>query len=248
MDNFSCPGLHYDYLDLDSLINIQEPFSTTCDNQVRNPIVNPLPLYAPVPLPIHVPLLYSGFQFDVPCRSLQEQQLPHTEDMSTSVCEPQQSVDNPEHCMMGSLQPTFPTPSELLAELAAKDLPATSDNFSSDSRPESASKARRRVIAKNVGFIPTDPDTISSHEKKRHYLESLEQYILFLHQQFELIGATPAHLERVSSYRGLTSKSIRTLLVHMENTTRALNVRTRTEEQKFTKLRDDVMLLQSSGY
>lgn len=55
------------------------------------------------------------------------------------------------------IQSTFPTPSELLAELAANGLPATSDEFGSDGRSESARKARRRAMAKSVGFIPTDP-------------------------------------------------------------------------------------------
>ena len=54
-------------------------------------------------------------------------------------------------------QVTFPTPSELLAELSAKGLPATSDDFASDVRSESASKARRRAMAKSIGFVPTDP-------------------------------------------------------------------------------------------
>ncbi|KAJ3503158.1 hypothetical protein NLJ89_g8558 [Agrocybe chaxingu] len=87
-------------------------------------------------------------------------------------------------------------------------------------------------MAKSVGFVPTDPDTISSHEKKRHYLECLEHYILYLHQQFELLGVTPPALELVSSYRGLSSQSIRTLLVHMEHNTRRLNARTLEEEQR----------------
>ena len=54
-------------------------------------------------------------------------------------------------------QVTFPTPSELLADLAAKGLPATSDDFTSDVRSESASKARRRAMAQSIGFVPTDP-------------------------------------------------------------------------------------------
>lgn len=57
----------------------------------------------------------------------------------------------------GPHQVTFPTPSELLAELAAKGLPATSDDFADDMRSESASKARRRAMAKSIGFVPTDP-------------------------------------------------------------------------------------------
>jgi len=53
-------------------------------------------------------------------------------------------------------------------------------------------------------------DTISSHDKKRHYLECLEQYILYLHQQIEsVVGVTPTPLVRTPSYPGLTSRSIR---------------------------------------
>jgi hypothetical protein len=56
-------------------------------------------------------------------------------------------------------------------------------------------------------------DTISSHDKKRYYLECLEQYITYLHEQLRLVGHEPVPLERVSTYRGLTSRSIRVLLV-----------------------------------
>lgn len=52
-------------------------------------------------------------------------------------------------------------------------------------------------------------DTISSHEKKRHYLECLEHYVVYLHDQLKLIGAQPVALERVPNYRGLSSRSIR---------------------------------------
>ena len=196
---------------------------------------------------------------------------------------------------------TFPTPSELLEELAVKGLGVNvmpeqtpllaqmqrprhsllpsgvppenmlgSDFAScsggsdgdleleldaSDVRLETARKARRRAMAKSVGFEPTDPyvflmlyssynylstlskfyrDTITSHDKKRHYLECLEQYILYLHRQYELLGKTPPRMELVrpipsksgagtgaatktgaesmveaGGYRGLASRSIR---------------------------------------
>lgn len=74
-------------------------------------------------------------------------------------------------------------------------------------------------------------DTISSHEKKRHYLECLEQYVLYLHEQLRLVQAAPLPLERVSTYRGLSSRSIRTLLVHMQNTNKTLHEGTLLEEQ-----------------
>ncbi|KAG7450467.1 uncharacterized protein BT62DRAFT_1001286 [Guyanagaster necrorhizus] len=129
---------------------------------------------------------------------------------------------------------TFPTPSELL-----KDQP--SESFAHDFGPDKADtarKARRRAMARSIGFPPTDLDSISSHEKKRHYLECLERYVIYLHEQLNLTGAQPVPLERVSNYRGLSSRSIRTLLVHMENTTRKLNLQCVTEEHRFLSLRD----------
>ena len=66
--------------------------------------------------------------------------------------------DYSEYCKtLEPLQATFPTPSELLAELTEKGMAVASDEISFDLRSESASKARRRAMAKRVGFIPTDP-------------------------------------------------------------------------------------------
>ena len=73
-------------------------------------------------------------------------------------CDPQQQQQSYDHGSTDVIQSTFLTPSELLAQLAANGLPATtSDEFGSDGRSESARKARRRAMAKSVGFIPTDP-------------------------------------------------------------------------------------------
>lgn len=107
---------------------------------------------------------------------------------------------------------------------------------------ESASKARRKAMAKRIGFMPTDPcvhfapifsaleclrgeyvlmpivlfldsDGLSSHEKKRYYLECLEYYTLFLREQVEFLPPDrridPVPLECVQSYPGLNSRSIR---------------------------------------
>ncbi|KIL70767.1 hypothetical protein M378DRAFT_155704 [Amanita muscaria Koide BX008] len=61
--------------------------------------------------------------------------------------------------------------------------------------------------------VPTNPrparESISSHEKKRQYLECLEYYVMFLQQQLSLVGAEPVLLERVPQYRGLNNRSIR---------------------------------------
>ena len=176
------------------------------------------PLHAPIPLPLQTQMIYP-----------MDQPLMVPESV---YCDPEQQQPY-DYCSTDVSQSTFLTPSELLAELAANGLPATGDEFSSDNRSESARKARRRAMAKSVGFIPTDPsvpypssiipdwdrlpsfysDTISSHEKKRHYLECLEQYVMYLHQQLELVGSQPVPLEQVSNYRGLSSRSIRVCLL-----------------------------------
>ncbi|KAL1670629.1 hypothetical protein GGF50DRAFT_109063 [Schizophyllum commune] len=102
-------------------------------------------------------------------------------------------------------------------------------------------KARRDATqALNVGLAPSNPEALSSHEKKRYYLESLEQYVMYLHEQLKLVGTEPVPLERVSTYRGLSSRSIRTLLVHMRNGVGKLSLRTESEEQKFIERRDAV--------
>ncbi|KAF9044778.1 hypothetical protein BDZ89DRAFT_1109019, partial [Hymenopellis radicata] len=149
---------------------------------------------------------------------------------------------------------TFPTPSEMLSDFSmGQSPPKPSSSPGSRSflppveRTESARKARRRAMAENLGFLPTDPDTISSHEKKRHYLECLEHYVVYLHEQLKLVGAQPVALERVSNYRGLSSRSIRTLLVHMEHTTRKLNLQRISEEQRFLTLRDTALKQQATA-
>ena len=126
-------------------------------------------------------------------------------------------------------------------------------------KTESQRKARQRAIAEEIGFNPTDPyvsrlpcfvlafqhlctrDTISSHEKKRHYLECLEQYVLYLHEQLRLVHTAPLALERVSTYRGLSSRSIRTLLVHMQNTNKTLHEGTLVGEQVVRTLEQECL-------
>ncbi|EPQ60758.1 hypothetical protein GLOTRDRAFT_124506 [Gloeophyllum trabeum ATCC 11539] len=139
---------------------------------------------------------------------------------------------------------TFPTPSELLTDLTAREAAVQAHTElpepAGGAKVETQRKARQRVVAENVGFVPTDPDTISSHDKKRHYLECLEQYVLYLHEQFRLLGQEPVQLERVSTYRGLSSRSIRTLLVHMQEQLRKHHDRTLEEEQIFGDLRDSL--------
>ncbi len=124
---------------------------------------------------------------------------------------------------------TFPTPSELLIELAGNKLVDPTTRYSNRNVNDLPRRARRRPVNRNLGFISGDSsvfsfcrmtalnnnnivfcrETISSHEKKRHYLECLEHYVLYLHQQLKLVGAEPVPLERVQQYRGLSNRSMR---------------------------------------
>lgn len=138
---------------------------------------------------------------------------------------------------------TFPTPSELLNKATSKQKSVSTSvkpGRKAEKKVETQRKALQRVLQESIGFSPTDPyvpsdcwqfvvahtmfcsDTISSHDKKRYYLECLEQYITYLHEQLRLVGHEPVALERVSTYRGLTSRSIRVFLVILEAATSLL--------------------------
>ncbi|KAF8446003.1 hypothetical protein L210DRAFT_905867 [Boletus edulis BED1] len=144
------------------------------------------------------------------------------------------------------VQPSPPPPQTSRQQSPDADTSAAPLN-TSVTKTESQRKARQRAIAEEIGFTPTDPDTISSHEKKRHYLECLEQYVLYLHDQLRLVQTEPLALERVSTYRGLSSRSIRTLLVHMQNTNKTLHEGTLVEEQVFLDLSAQVMTAHNAG-
>ncbi|KAJ7783859.1 hypothetical protein DFH07DRAFT_207692 [Mycena maculata] len=87
----------------------------------------------------------------------------------------------------------------------------------SSPRSTGASPRKRRILKprprnppppRTSGFIPSDPDDISPHEKKRLYLQCLENYVMYLHSLFARINVAPLPLERVSNYR-ITSRSMR---------------------------------------
>ncbi|GLB36210.1 hypothetical protein LshimejAT787_0304980 [Lyophyllum shimeji] len=206
-----------------------------------------LPLHAPAPLPGQPSaLLFSGAEsFEgTPIRNLPSPNhfsFP-AEDHRAHLAPQPESEEN-SHSLESHPRPTqstFPTPSEMLSELSGNPQPpAAVGPHALEGRSEPVRKARRRAMAQNIGFLPTDPDSISSHDKKRHYLACLEYYVLYLHQQLNLVGAKPVVLQRVQTPgRGMSSRSIRTLLVHMGHVNRRLNQQILAEEQRFAHLRD----------
>lgn len=160
---------------------------------------------------------------------------------------PPQSEQPTTHMFTDTPQTLIPTPSDLLHHHSLGKpkylLPSASDlDAALVNKTETQCKARQRAVAEEIGFVPTDPDTISSHEKKRHYLECLEHYVLYLHEQLRLAHTPPLALERVSTYRGLSSRSIRTLLVHMQSVNKNLHQSILAEEQVFLDLSAEVVV------
>jgi len=97
-----------------------------------------IPLYAPVPVASNTPLLHD-----------EPQQFYNQDGTYGDWAANVQTFDT-----------TFMTPSELLCEVGPSTTPVCSsvDSESSDGRGgETARKARRRAVAKAVGFVPTDP-------------------------------------------------------------------------------------------
>ncbi|KAG6902906.1 hypothetical protein C0995_010076 [Termitomyces sp. Mi166 len=199
-----------------------------------------LPLHAPAPLSGQASALLTsctGAYYAEPMKT-NDQSLDQSQILPPSlphlVCESYKSLSGEEPSATRRPPTTFPTPSAMLTELAVNVRPPSLMPVqTSEPKNETARKARRRAMAQTIGFEPTDPDVISSHEKKRHYLECLEYYVTYLHQQLSLVGCEPARLERPpTSTRGMSSQSIRTLLVHMEHLTRRLNQEMLAEEQR----------------
>ncbi|KAJ3564154.1 hypothetical protein NP233_g8476 [Leucocoprinus birnbaumii] len=94
----------------------------------------------------------------------------------------------------------------------------------------------------------TSPDertsaTITAHEKRRQYLECLEQYVLFLHQHCEQNGIQPGPIERIAYYRGLNNNSMQMLLVHALQNAEQMRERLHREEQRFELLSKAVQSL-----
>ncbi|VDB99695.1 unnamed protein product [Peniophora sp. CBMAI 1063] len=111
---------------------------------------------------------------------------------------------------------------------------------------ETSRQARLRYVSESVGFQTTDPDTMSCHEKKRNYIESLENYVGWLRSKCELDGVEAGEIrrlsgQRLSEYKGLNTRSVRTMIVHMQMMLRADHFDTLREEGDFLHLRERVM-------
>ena len=129
------------------VVRIQLVVFILSDLPLIQPEENTVKLHAPIPVQGQFPLLYS----DLDSYPQMEEH-----DFSSSTRALEEVPLNPMYCPEG--QPTFPTPSELMADLASRGNSSSSlDEFASDMHSEPARKARRRAMAQSVGFVPTDP-------------------------------------------------------------------------------------------
>ncbi|KAI0330540.1 hypothetical protein GY45DRAFT_1370634 [Cubamyces sp. BRFM 1775] len=217
-----------------------------------------IPLHAPVPISGYTTLLASPDSISAPEHLFSIDSATVAKEVKPIV----HGQSNPLDVYLDAPQVLFPTPSELLMDLNSRELSARAEGESSakaSSRhasrastsrakadvdePENLNqrKAYFRSVSETVGFTITDPDTITSHDKKRCYLECLEEYVQWLHEQLRLVGQEPLALERVSSYRGLKSRSIRTMLVHKQEDLSKLNDQKLQAEQKFMELQNALL-------
>ncbi|OSD03614.1 hypothetical protein PYCCODRAFT_1466977 [Trametes coccinea BRFM310] len=250
--------LNYSYFDSE-----YSPYQQPNTHSERTGSGASIPLHAPVPVSGYTTLLASP-EGEPPQQGIPPfGQVPLPEETKPYVA----GEDNPLDVYLETPQILFPTPSELLTDLNSRERVTRGSEDSSGkalSHLGSRSSARRsrgeveepenlnqrkayfRSVSENVGFTITDPDTITSHDKKRCYLECLEEYVQWLHEQLRLVGQEPLALERVSSYRGLKSRSIRTMLVHNQDDIRKLNQQKLQAEQKFMELQNALVMRQAS--
>ncbi|KAJ6610063.1 hypothetical protein B0H10DRAFT_2225348 [Mycena sp. CBHHK59/15] len=161
-------------------------------------------------------------------------------------------VPNSEYHSEFSAFPATPPPNAGMKVSDLSDTPRASGTAPPHGRSLGRSKNRAARLARPItprasGFVPSDPDELSAHEKKRHYLVCLESYVKYLHDLFESIQVQPLPLERVSSYRGLTSRSMRTILVQLGKSADIIHERTIQEEDKFCDLRDTLCELEAAA-
>jgi len=157
-----------------------------------------------------------------------------------------QASDLPQNGM--DLSPfTFSTPSEQSVD-HANNPPRTVHEYSGDSttikkrsneiRQRRADRRKAKVldISSALTFRATDPDLITSHEKKRLYVGGLEEYVVWMEEQVRLLGKQPKPMQKLPDYKGISSRSLRTMLAHFQNEAEKLHTLLKNKEQNFLEL------------
>ncbi|KAJ7169948.1 hypothetical protein C8R46DRAFT_1265959 [Mycena filopes] len=182
------------------------------------------------------PLLHDAAQF-VPFMPDPNQLLSHNLDQLAAAYDLNAMLNQPIHFPDFFAQPEY---YHVPTAIEASEMVQSSVG----SVPSPAPRARRTrsktapafARVRPSGFAPSDPDEISSHEKKRLYVSCLEQYICYLHGLFASINVTPVPLERAPTARGLSSRSLRTILLCLGRSADLVHTMTKQAEEKFHDL------------
>ncbi|KAJ3884786.1 hypothetical protein GG344DRAFT_71069 [Lentinula edodes] len=78
--------------------------------------------------------------------------------------------------------------------------------------------------------------TITHLKQSRQYLECLEEYSLYCHKKLIRIGTQPAPIERSEEETYMSTRSLRSILVFMENMMVRMSAQIQTEEERFHEL------------
>jgi hypothetical protein len=116
---------------------------------------NDIPLHAPVPRPDQ----YATPQYIASLAVRQLTPLPLNNNINIESTAKQKYPQQPS-LLDGYPQLMFPTPSELLNDLAAHDdavAQQAREETETETRHETQRKARQRALAESIGFTPTDP-------------------------------------------------------------------------------------------
>ncbi|KAI0756649.1 hypothetical protein C8Q80DRAFT_1116080 [Daedaleopsis nitida] len=255
--------LCYPYTDPEYSTGSHDPTFTSDSSYQHSSLPTHLPLHAPVPISTYTSLLADETTQSPSTMSYFES--PDRDSPTEDTKPPVVSPENPLDVFLSAPQVLIPTPAEFL-HAREPDSPSDGDppekpspkrrgtpsstKRKRESREKTDSlnqrKAYFRSVSKNVGFTITDPDSITSHDKKRSYLECLEEYVLWLHEQIRFVGRQPLPIERISTYRGLKNRSLRTILVHEQNCLHKLNMQKLQAEDKFMELQNALLMREAA--
>ncbi|KAJ7038129.1 hypothetical protein C8F04DRAFT_369419 [Mycena alexandri] len=184
------------------------------------------------------PLPYDAAQF-VPDRN---QLLSHNLDQLAAAYDLNDAMLNlPNHFPEFFAQPGYSAEFHVPTAIEAFEM-VQSSSFEGSAPSPAQPPSRRSKTARTIprvtpsGFIPSDPEDLSPHDKKRLYVACLENYVQYLHQLFDSINVLPVPLERVSSYRGLTTRSLRTILLSLRKSADLIHTLTLKEERRYQEL------------
>ncbi|KAJ7631016.1 hypothetical protein FB45DRAFT_1028176 [Roridomyces roridus] len=119
--------------------------------------------------------------------------------------------------------------------------------------PDTPKKQRQKKKApyplppRASGFVPSNPEELTAHERKRLYLDSLENYVNYLHSHFATLNIAPPPLERISSYRGLPMNSLRSMYLTLGTMADTLHARIEEEEKRSIQLQNLYDQLERDG-